>query len=113
MDWKDGKWEDHISNENLQGYGVMMYRPSHQSDYSSESKEVIQRVIPINPDREKSEGIWSEILQSGDTLNEYKSYSLFITTTQENINHTERMKLTDGLSGVKKMVIASINLKLL
>ena len=47
MDWKDGKWKDHTSNENPQGYGVMMYRPSSHTDNNNTFKEVIQRVIPL------------------------------------------------------------------
>ena len=52
MDYKGGVWQDHPSNNNPEGYGVIMYRPSDQEDSLQVNLEVVQRVIPTHPDRE-------------------------------------------------------------
>ncbi len=52
MDWINESWQDHPSNTNPEGYGVIMYRPSDQEDSLQVNLEVVQRVIPTHPDRE-------------------------------------------------------------
>ena len=114
MDWKDGKWKDHTSNENPQGYGVMMYRPSSHTDNNNTFEEVIQRVIPLlSLEQEKVEWILSEIIQSGATIHENKSYLLFAVTNKESFNYQERINIVEDFSGKNKFVIACIQASIL
>lgn len=108
MDWINESWQDYPSNTNPEGYGVIMYRPSDQEDSLQVNLEVVQRVIPIHPDRETNGWVLNEIIQSSNDLHDYRSYPLFITTKQENITSTERMNFTKDFFGTKKMVIAAI-----
>lgn len=98
MDWINESWQDHPSNINPEGYGVVMYRLSEQEDSLLTNLEVIQRVIPLSPDREKNGGMLNEIIQSSNNLHDYRSYSLFITTKQESINLLDRIHLTKDCS---------------
>lgn len=109
MDCKDGVWQDHPSNLDPEGYGVMMYRSSGEEDSIWADPEVIQRVIPTCPDQQRNGWMIYEIIQSGKNLDDYQSYPLFITTKQESIHPIERRELTKDCSGAKKMVIAIMN----
>ena len=98
MDWINESWQDHPSNVNPEGYGVIMYRSSEQEDSLRTNLEVIQRVIPLSLDREKNGGMLNEIIQSNNNLHDYRSYPLFITTKQDSINLLDRIHLTKDRS---------------